>query len=56
VVRRPHRGWLRFYTIATLAVPMGAGMAASLAMRGLEKNVTPWVGALERVNASISPG
>jgi hypothetical membrane protein len=51
IVAVAYRGWLRFYSIATLAILMGAGMAASFAMGGLEENVTPWVGALERVNA-----
>jgi hypothetical protein len=46
-----YRGWFRVYTVATLAILIGFGGAAGYAMRGLEENLTPWVGGFERINA-----
>jgi hypothetical protein len=46
-----YRGWFRLYSLATIVVVVGFGMAASLAITGIEKNVTPWAGGFERVNA-----
>lgn len=45
------RGWFRAYSIATLLVVIGFGAAASMAIRGLPQNSTPWAGGFERVNA-----
>jgi hypothetical membrane protein len=44
-------GWFRFYTLATMVVVVGFGMASSLAIRGIEQNDTPWAGGFERINA-----
>jgi hypothetical membrane protein len=46
-----YRGWFRLYALATLAVVVGFGMAAGLAIRGIEQNDTPWAGGFERINA-----
>ena len=46
-----YRGWFRFYAIATMVVMVGFGMAASVAIRGIEQNDTPWAGGFERINA-----
>jgi hypothetical protein len=46
-----YRGWFRLYSIATLLVLIGFGMASSIAMGGLEENHTPWAGGFERINA-----
>ena len=46
-----YRGWLRAFALATLAVLVGCGAAASFAMRGLDENDTPGVGIFERINA-----
>jgi hypothetical membrane protein len=46
-----YRGWFRIYTAATLAILIGFGGAAGYAMRGLEEDLTPWVGGFERINA-----
>ena len=45
-----YRGWFRFYAIATMVVMVGFGMAASVAIRGIEQNDTPWAGGFERIN------
>lgn len=45
------RGWFRFYSIATLLILIGFGAAASVAMGGIEENITPWAGGFERINA-----
>ena len=46
-----YRGWFRFYSIATLLLMTGFGIASGIAIEGLEQNDTPWAGAFERVNA-----
>jgi hypothetical membrane protein len=45
-----YRGWFRLYAIATLLTIVGFGVASSLAMRGIEENLTPWAGGFERIN------
>jgi hypothetical protein len=44
-------GWFRLYSLATIVVVVGFGMASSLAIRGIEQNDTPWAGGFERINA-----
>jgi hypothetical membrane protein len=44
-------GWFRLYALATIAVLVGFGMAASFAMQGIAQNDTPWAGGFERINA-----
>jgi hypothetical membrane protein len=44
-------GWFRLYVLATIAVVVGFGMAASFAIQGIEQNDTPWAGGFERINA-----
>jgi hypothetical membrane protein len=39
-----YRGWFRLYSIVTLVVLIGFGGAASIAIRGIEENLTPWAG------------
>jgi hypothetical membrane protein len=46
-----YKGWFRFYALATIAVVVGFGMAASFAIQGIEQNDTPWAGGFERINA-----
>jgi hypothetical membrane protein len=46
-----YRGWFRLYALATIAVVVGFGMAASFAIRGIDQNDTPWAGGFERINA-----
>jgi hypothetical membrane protein len=46
-----YRGRFRLYSIATLLVLVGFGAASSIAMAGLEENLTPWAGGFERINA-----
>jgi hypothetical membrane protein len=46
-----YRGWFRLYSIATLLVLVGFGTASSIAMGGIEENLTPWAGGFERINA-----
>jgi hypothetical membrane protein len=46
-----YRGWFRVYAIATLVTLMAFGAASSVAIQGIEQNLTPWVGGFERVNA-----
>lgn len=46
-----YRGWFRFYSLATMVIVVGFGMASSLAIRGIERNDTPWAGGFERINA-----
>ncbi|HEX5905740.1 MAG TPA: DUF998 domain-containing protein [Propionibacteriaceae bacterium] len=46
-----YRGWFRIYSLATIAVVVGFGMASSFAIRGIEQNDTPWAGGFERINA-----
>jgi hypothetical membrane protein len=44
-------GWFRLYALATIAVVVGFGLAASFAIQGIEENDTPWAGGFERINA-----
>ncbi|MFD6070561.1 DUF998 domain-containing protein [Amycolatopsis lurida] len=44
-------GWFRRYALATTIVVVTFGVASSLAMRGLDRNDTPWAGIFERINA-----
>lgn len=44
-------GWFRLYALATLAVVVVFGMAAGVAIRGIEQNDTPFAGGFERINA-----
>jgi hypothetical membrane protein len=46
-----YRGWFRLYSLATMVVVIGFGMASSFAIRGIEQNDTPWAGGFERINA-----
>ena len=46
-----YKGWFRLYAIATLLILVGFGAAASMAIQGIDQNLTPWAGAFERVNA-----
>jgi hypothetical membrane protein len=46
-----YRGWFRLYALATMAVVVVFGIAAGLAIRGIEQNDTPWAGGFERINA-----
>jgi hypothetical membrane protein len=46
-----YRERFRLYSIATLLVVIGFGMASSIAIRGIEENHTPWAGGFERINA-----
>jgi hypothetical protein len=46
-----YRGWFRGYSIVTLLVLVGFGTASSIAMGGVEENLTPWAGGFERINA-----
>jgi hypothetical membrane protein len=46
-----YRGWFRLYSIATLLILIGFGGAASVAIGGIEENITPWAGGFERINA-----
>jgi hypothetical membrane protein len=46
-----YRGRFRLYALATIAVVVGFGMAASFAIRGIEQNDTRWAGGFERINA-----
>jgi hypothetical protein len=46
-----YRGRFRRYSIATLLVLVGFGTASSIAMGGIEENLTPWAGGFERINA-----
>jgi hypothetical protein len=46
-----YRGWFRLYSIATLVLMMGFGVASGIAIQGLEQNDTPWAGVFERINA-----
>jgi hypothetical protein len=46
-----YRGWFRIYSIVTLLVLVGFGTASSIAMGGVEENLTPWAGGFERINA-----
>jgi Protein of unknown function (DUF998) len=48
-----YRGWFRLYSLGTVLVMMGFGMASGIAIRGIEQNDTPWAGAFERVNAYV---
>jgi Protein of unknown function (DUF998) len=48
-----YRGWFRVFSIAALVAMMGFGVAAGIAIQGIEQNDTPWAGAFERVNAYI---
>jgi hypothetical protein len=45
-----YRGRFRFSSIATLLVLVGFGTASSIAMGGIEENLTPWAGGFERIN------
>jgi hypothetical membrane protein len=44
-------GWFRLYSVATIVVVVGFGMASGFAMSGIEQNNTPWAGGFERINA-----
>ena len=44
-------GWFRLYSIATIPVLVGFGVASSVAIQGMAQNSTPWAGAFERINA-----
>jgi hypothetical protein len=46
-----YRGVFRLYSIMTLLVMIGFGVASSVAIQGIAENNTPWAGAFERVNA-----
>jgi hypothetical protein len=46
-----YRGRFQLYSIATLLVLVGFGTASSIAMGGIEENLTPWAGGFERINA-----
>jgi hypothetical protein len=46
-------GWFRPYSIVTLVVMIGFGMASGIVIQGIEQNDTPWAGAFERVNAYV---
>lgn len=46
-----YRGWFRRFSLVTLAVVIGFGTAASMAIRGIKQNDTPWVGGFERMDA-----
>jgi Protein of unknown function (DUF998) len=46
-----YRGRFRFYSIATLLVLVGFGAGSSIAMGGIEEDLTPWAGGFERINA-----
>jgi uncharacterized membrane protein len=46
-----YRGWFRVYSLVTIAVVVGFGMASSFAIQGIEQNDTPWAGGFERINA-----
>lgn len=46
-----YRGWFRFYSLATLVLLIAGGIAASMAIQGIDQNNTPWAGAFERINA-----
>lgn len=46
-----YRGRFRRYSIVTLLVLVGFGTASSIAMGGVEENLTPWAGGFERINA-----
>ena len=46
-----YRGWVRLYSLVTIALVVGFGMASVGAIRGIEQNDTPWAGAFERINA-----
>jgi hypothetical protein len=48
-----YRGWFGLYSLGTVLVMMGFGMASGVAIRGIEQNDTPWAGAFERVNAYV---
>lgn len=44
-------GWFRLYSILTVVVMLGVGVASSAAIQGIEENNTPWAGTFERINA-----
>jgi hypothetical membrane protein len=44
-------GWFRFYSLVTIPVLIGFGVASSVAIQGIKQNSTPWAGAFERINA-----
>lgn len=46
-----YRGWFRLYSLATMLVVVGFGVASAFAMRGVEQNDTPWAGGFERINS-----
>jgi hypothetical protein len=37
-----HRGWPRLYSIVTLVVMLGFGLASAVAIQGIEENDTRW--------------
>jgi Protein of unknown function (DUF998) len=46
-----YKGWFRFYAIGTLVAFVAFGVAASIAIQGIDQNVTPWTGGFERISA-----
>jgi hypothetical membrane protein len=46
-----YRGWFRLYSLGTIAVVVGFGMASAFAIQGIEQNDTPLAGGFERINA-----
>lgn len=46
-----YRGWFRYYSLATVVLLIAFGVAASMAIQGIDQNNTPWAGAFERINA-----
>jgi CDP-diglyceride synthetase len=46
-----YRGRFRLYTLATMLCVAVFGGAAAFAIRGIERNDTPWAGGFERINA-----
>lgn len=46
-----YKGWFRFYAIGTLVAFVAFGIAASIAIQGIDQNVTPWTGGFERISA-----
>jgi hypothetical membrane protein len=46
-----YRGSFRLFSIVTLLVMVGFGMASTIAIGGIEENHTPWTGGFERISA-----
>jgi hypothetical protein len=47
-----YQGWFRLYAIVTILILAGFGAASSVAIRGIERNFTPWAGWL-RTNPRV---